>query len=97
MGCHHPDRNNFGITGLLALRLSANNAGGSHVLVSHDLSSAVVVEEGATGVMIAGDYATVLHGNLAVPRDDDGRVLADRIIVNAYAGRDVLKRAGVNI
>jgi len=61
--------------------------GGSHVLVSNDLSSAVVVEDSPHAIMVAGDYARVMHGNL-------GTLDGDRIIMNAYTSKDVLQRAG---
>ena len=83
----HPDRNNWGITSLCAVQLSEEIIGSSHVVVSHDLSSAVVVEDGKGAIVVAGDYARVMHGNL-------GTFSGDRIILNAYAGTDVLRRAG---
>jgi hypothetical protein len=57
----HPDRNNWGVTGLLAIKLSEILSGGSHVLTSHDLSSAVVVEDSPHAIMVAGDYARVMR------------------------------------
>ena len=84
---NNPDQNNWGITGLLAIQLSATKRGGSHVLVCDKLGSAVVIEDSCEAVMGAGEYSHYLHGNLGT---HDG----DRIIINAYAGLDVLQRSG---
>eukprot|EP00965_Chrysotila_dentata_P092710 3060073-Pleurochrysis_carterae.AAC.1 len=39
--------------------------GGSHIMLDPDMKAVIVVEDHADGVFLIGDYANVLHANLA--------------------------------
>ena len=78
----HYDANNKYLTCLVAFKRSDELVGGSHVILSPDLSSGVVVIDSKVGWIIVGDYASILHGNLATQ-------LGARFIINPYVVKDV--------
>lgn len=57
--CLHYDEHNVGLTATLIVGLHGLT-GGSHVLMSSDRSSAVVVHECEEGTLILGDYTNAL-------------------------------------
>ena len=82
-GMHFDDKNKY-MTALLVVGLKGVK-GGSHVLLGVDLGAAVVVEACEWGVLILGDYAAALHGNLAT-------IAGTRFVVNAYCSANVVAR-----
>ena len=80
----HYDNKNVGITALLIIGLHGLK-GGSHALIGVDLGVGVIVEECHEGTLVFGDYAHVLHGNLAT-------IAGSRVVVNAYCSANVVSR-----
>lgn len=78
----HTDYGNIGLTFLMAHDVSDADEpplqGGSHIMLDPDMRAVIVVEDHADGVFLIGDYANVLHANLA---STSGR----RFVVTCYS------------